>query len=72
MRQYVFLYTAFLGSMLSGASLVHVVLKPNLALPSIEEAAEKLSALPERSAAGQPSEQSLPSAPAAERRPELR
>lgn len=34
-RQYVILYTVFLGSMFAGASLVHNVLKPDLTLPAL-------------------------------------
>ncbi len=32
-RQYVTLYTVFLGSMFAGASVVHSLLKPDLTLP---------------------------------------
>lgn len=34
-RQYVFLYAAFLGSMVTGASVVHAVLQPDLSLPAV-------------------------------------
>lgn len=59
-RQYVILYTVFLGSMFAGASLVHNILKPDLTLPAppvaTPGAAQTLSTatLPSNSAGGQP------------------
>lgn len=37
-KQYVLLYATFLGSMLTGASVVHHILKPDLNLPPVRPA----------------------------------
>lgn len=34
-RQYAFLYSVLMGSMLGGASVVHAVLQPDLTLPPV-------------------------------------
>lgn len=38
-RQWFFLYSVFLGSMLSGASVMHGILQPDLTIPTAEAAA---------------------------------
>jgi hypothetical protein len=40
MKQYVFMYSTLLGSMFSGASIVHNILKPDLTLPTLAKPAE--------------------------------
>jgi hypothetical protein len=48
--QYAFLYSALLGSMVAGASIMHAVLKPDLSLPTV--AGPTIGAVPVSSAAG--------------------
>jgi hypothetical protein len=35
-RQWFFLYSVFLGSMLSGASVMHAILQPDLTIPTAD------------------------------------
>jgi hypothetical protein len=48
--QYAFLYSALLGSMVAGASIMHAVLKPDLSLPTV--AGPTIGTGPVSSAAG--------------------
>ena len=51
-RQYIFLYGTLLGSMMTGASFVHHVLKPDLSLAKGEEATALEVTTPSAAASG--------------------
>jgi hypothetical protein len=44
-RQWFFLYSVFLGSMLSGASVMHAILQPDLTIPTADATVSPIDTL---------------------------